>query len=52
MPGHTVTVEGLEISGGNTLQSGGGVLNDEATLTLNNCAVVGNFSRRGGRWYP
>ena len=45
MPGHTVTIGGLKITGG---ASGffpcGGVWNDHATLTLNNCSITGNFS--------
>ena len=43
MSGHTVTIGGLTISGG--VATGGGVLNDQATLTLDNCTVSGN---RGG----
>jgi hypothetical protein len=42
-PGHAVTIGGLTISGG--VATGGGVLNDQATLTLDNCTVSGN---RGG----
>jgi hypothetical protein len=53
MPGHTVTIAGLKITGGtvsNPDTGGGGVRNDQATLTLNNCAVVSNsgFSLGGG----
>ena len=44
-PGHTVMIEGLTIkSGRNFTASGGGILNDQATLTLNHCAVVENYT--------
>jgi hypothetical protein len=39
MPGHTVTIEGITISRGYY----GGIFNDSATLTINNCAVSSNF---------
>jgi hypothetical protein len=39
MPGRTVIIEGLTISGGYY----GGVFSDQATLTIDNCAVSGNF---------
>lgn len=36
-PGHVTTIQGLTISGGKT--EGGGILNDNATLTVVNCIV-------------
>jgi hypothetical protein len=39
-PGHTVMIGGLAISRG--ADSGGGVLNDQATLTLDDCTVSNN----------
>ncbi len=42
MPKHTVTIEGLTISDGR-----GGVWNDHATLTVNNCTVTSNLGGRG-----
>jgi hypothetical protein len=47
-PGHTVQIEGLKISGGYSPQSGGGVLNDQATLILRYCVVEGNYSAGQG----
>jgi hypothetical protein len=48
MPGHTVTIEGLTIQGGFADASGGGgIFNQQATLTVNNCAVLGNVSDSG-----
>ena len=48
MPGHTVVIEGVTISGGYTSGSfGAGVLNDQATLTMSNCTVSGNFCDSG-----
>jgi len=41
-PNHTVTIEGLTISRGR-----GGISNDQATLTVNNCAVIYNSANRG-----
>ena len=46
--GRTVTIEGLKIFGGYTNEPGGGILNEEAALTLNNCLVTGNFSGVAG----
>ena len=45
MPNHTVEISGLTISNGQ-LQSenGGGILNDQATLTMINCAISGNVA--------
>lgn len=48
LPGHTVIIEGLTIRFGNTYESGGGIFNDGATLTLNNCVVANNFSGTAG----
>jgi hypothetical protein len=49
-PGHTVTMHGLTISNGfadMNNPSGGGVFNDQSTLTLSNCAVEYNRSAVG-----
>jgi hypothetical protein len=40
-PGRIVRIEGLKISGGN-VGSGSGILNNHATLTIENCAVQQN----------
>jgi hypothetical protein len=50
MPGRTVTISGLKISAGRLSETGGGggVRNDQATLTLNNCAVMFNFAAQVG----
>jgi hypothetical protein len=49
MPGLTVTITGLTISGGGGDQpGGGGILNDHAILTLNNCVVQNSFSLQFG----
>jgi len=50
MPGDTVTIQGLTISGGSGEygDAGGEVLNDHATLTLHNCAVDFNGSAYAG----
>jgi hypothetical protein len=47
MPGQTVNIEGLTISNGNA-DTGGGILNDGATLTLTNCSVVNNVASQSG----
>jgi hypothetical protein len=47
-PGHTVVIHGLTIRGGFSHESGGGVFNDQATLTLSYCAVEGNYSGGSG----
>jgi hypothetical protein len=39
LPGHTDTIQGLTISGGNATPNGSGVLNDHAVLTMDSCAV-------------
>jgi hypothetical protein len=41
VPGETVTISGLTITNGSA-GSGGGVHNDHAALTLNNCTITGN----------
>jgi hypothetical protein len=46
MPGHIVAIEGLTIRDGN--DSGGGVRNDQSTLTIHNCTVFGNFDDTTG----
>ena len=46
-PGETVTISGLTITNGSA-GSGGGVHNEHAALTLNNCTVTGN---QGGGIY-
>ena len=49
MPGQTVSIQGLTISGGAVqFDYGGGILNDQATLTLTNCSVVCNTAYYGG----
>src|SRR6267142_3445532 len=43
MPGHSVEINGLTISGGHiTGGNGGGILNDNSTLTIAHCTVNGN----------
>lgn len=43
MPGHTVEINGLTISGGHvTGDNGGGILNDNSTLTIAHCTVSEN----------
>src|SRR6476620_8104146 len=43
MPGHSVEIDGLTISGGHiTSDNGGGILNDNSTLTIAHCTVNGN----------
>jgi hypothetical protein len=45
----TVSIEGLTISSGDAqFDYGGGILNDQATLTLTNCSVVDNIAYSGG----
>ena len=56
LPGQTVVLEGLTIRDGITNGGGGGVLNDHATLNINNCDIVQNSSTgatfgRGGGLY-
>ena len=43
MPGHSVEIDGLTISGGHiTGDNGGGVLNDNSTLTIAHCTISAN----------
>jgi predicted outer membrane repeat protein len=43
MPGYSVEINGLTISGGHiTGDNGGGILNDNSTLTFADCTVSGN----------
>ena len=43
MPGHSVEIDGLTIFGGHiTGGNGGGILNDNSTLTIAHCSVSGN----------
>jgi predicted outer membrane repeat protein len=43
IPGHSVEINGLKISGGHiTGDNGGGILNDNSTLTMAHCTVNGN----------
>ena len=43
IPGHSVEINGLTISGGHiTDDNGGGILNDNSTLTIAHCTVNGN----------
>jgi hypothetical protein len=45
MPGSTATIIGLTINGGDGgQQGGGGILNDHAILTMNNCVVQNSFA--------
>jgi hypothetical protein len=45
MPGTSVTISGLTISGGSSDErGGGGILNDHAILTLDSCIVQNSFS--------
>jgi len=50
MPGQTVTIEDLHITGGyvDVAPYGGGVLNDHANLTISNCSLTTNTSTYGG----
>jgi hypothetical protein len=50
MPGQTVTIEDLHITGGyvGVAPYGGGVLNDHANLTISNCSLTANTSTYGG----
>src|SRR5436190_1359270 len=51
LPGHTVAIQGLTISGGFTgtfSGSGGGILNEGATLAIDHCTVSNNRANVGG----
>ena len=43
-PGETVTISDLTITNGDSSSSGGGIHNEHAALTLNNCTVTGNHA--------
>ena len=48
-PGKTVTISDLTITNGYAYQaSGGGIYNEYATLTINNCIISGNSASGGG----
>ena len=54
--GETVTISGMTITNGQASgsfpdNSGGGVYNDHAILTLNNCAILNNSAASGGGIY-
>jgi hypothetical protein len=53
MPGHDATIEGLHIASGgvNLGSSGGGLLNDHASLTISNCSLTTNSATYGGAIY-
>jgi hypothetical protein len=42
--GEIVTISGLAIINGYTAEFGGGIRNDHAALTLNDCTITGNTS--------
>jgi hypothetical protein len=46
-PDHTVVIEGLTIAGGLGDGQAGGIYNDGATLTINNCIVRNNIANHG-----
>jgi hypothetical protein len=46
LPGHTDTIQGLTISGG--IPPGGGIFNEQATLTIDNCTVSNNVGSYPG----
>lgn len=46
--GANVTIRGVTIIGGNTSRNGGGILNNDGTLTLVDCTVSGNTGGAGG----
>jgi CSLREA domain-containing protein len=49
--GKTVTLTGFTVTGGSVVGSGGGILNDHGTLTLNNMTISGNAGSEGGGVY-
>lgn len=49
--GITVAVSGLTITNGNAPSYGGGVYNEAATVTLNNCIISSNSAQYGGGIY-
>jgi predicted outer membrane repeat protein len=55
-PGRTVSITGLTVANGTVSgdplnSKGGGIYNDQATLTLNSCTVTGNLAGYGGGIY-
>jgi hypothetical protein len=48
MPEQTVTIDGLKIEGETFPNCSGGIWNDQATLTVSNCAVENNCSDHDG----
>ena len=48
--GATVVLEGLTIEDGNA-QDGGGIYNDQGTLTVSNSTIEGNYAQTGGGIY-
>ena len=42
MPGYTVQITSLAITGGRGMNNGGGVFNDQSTLTIASCTISGN----------
>src|SRR6266446_8900854 len=50
--GRTVTISGLTITNGNSPSgSGGGIYNDRAVVTLDNCTISDNSAQAGGGIY-
>ena len=48
-PGKTVTIDGLTVANGvNNFESGGGIYNNAAALTVTNCTISGNSTYAGG----
>ena len=50
-PSITVSISGLTITNGNAPSYGGGVYNEAATVTLNNCIIRSNSAQYGGGIY-
>ena len=50
-PGIAVTISGLTITNGHAPSLGGGIYNESATVTLNDCVVSGNSAQYGGGIY-
>ncbi len=49
MPGYTVQITSLYITAGHGMNNGGGVFNDQSTLTIASCTISGNqISGEGG----
>ena len=42
MPGYTVQITSLYITAGHGMNNGGGVFNDQSTLTIASCTISGN----------